>query len=195
MADNQNADFGSNGTNTFNARFSGGYHLTGGPIRGDGSGLSNVTALFAASAAYATSAGSAPPDNDWTVSGTNVHRSTGSVGIGTANPTATLHVQGSMKIGENGKSILEFRELSGTTASGNRTKLSLPNGWTAGTCVILYVAVHCSVGAPYSGWNFSVVDEALVNTDENNIWLTHSSEITRSRWYRIGLLRVNLSDP
>ena len=32
------------------------------------------------------------PDNDWTISGTNIYRLNGNVGIGTENPTAKLHV-------------------------------------------------------------------------------------------------------
>ncbi|HBA85287.1 MAG TPA: hypothetical protein DCZ95_14465 [Verrucomicrobia bacterium] len=44
LADAQNADFASGTSNSFNARFLGGYHLSGGAIKGDGSALSNLAA-------------------------------------------------------------------------------------------------------------------------------------------------------
>ncbi|MEI7898951.1 MAG: hypothetical protein WCK89_01775 [bacterium] len=44
LADSQNSDFASTMPDSFNARFSGGYKLTGGAIEGNGSGLTGVNA-------------------------------------------------------------------------------------------------------------------------------------------------------
>jgi len=49
----------------------------------------------AATADYAATAGSAPADNDWGISGSNVYIPSGNVGIGTNSPTAPLHVYNS----------------------------------------------------------------------------------------------------
>lgn len=46
----------------------------------------------AETATYAATAGSAPADDDWDVSGANVYIPSGNVGIGTNAPTSALHV-------------------------------------------------------------------------------------------------------
>jgi hypothetical protein len=39
-----------------------------------------------------------PPDDDWTISGGNIYRLTGNVGIGKSSPTAPLDIQGTVKV-------------------------------------------------------------------------------------------------
>lgn len=54
----------------------------------------------------------------------------GNVGIGTNSPDATLHVEGTVKVGVNGLIFSEIIELTGYTAgSGRTTELSYPSGY------------------------------------------------------------------
>ena len=43
---------------------------------------------------YALQAGTGAPDEDWTISGSDIYNDTGYVGIGTTNPTYKLHIEG-----------------------------------------------------------------------------------------------------
>ncbi len=43
---------------------------------------------------YALQAGTSTPDDDWTISGSDVYNETSNVGIGTTNPTNRLHIEG-----------------------------------------------------------------------------------------------------
>ncbi len=43
---------------------------------------------------YALQAGTSTPDDDWTISGSDIYNNAGYVGIGTTNPTNLLHIEG-----------------------------------------------------------------------------------------------------
>lgn len=74
-------------------------------------------------------AGGFPGDGAWEQSGLNVYRLVGNVGIGTAEPLSTLHIQGTdprfrLQMDGAPDNCLEVRQLSGSTCQVNLTKAS-----------------------------------------------------------------------
>jgi hypothetical protein len=66
-----------------------------------------------------------PPDDDWTISGSNIHRLTGNVGIGLSSPGYTLHVQSAGQravfadaVAHSGTNYGIYGRLSSTSGAG-----------------------------------------------------------------------------
>lgn len=73
----------------------------------------------------------------------------GSVGIGTTTPAATLDVNGSAKVGSTGTAFTEIKEITGTTgASGNYTQFTFPSGYTLANMRIL----SCEINYNGNAW-------------------------------------------
>ena len=73
-------------------------------------------------------AGNIPVFSNWTVSGSNINRATGNVGIGAASPAVKLHVVGGNIGLDYGKSI----EVSPQTTWTNGTNKLIETGWGTG---------------------------------------------------------------
>lgn len=81
----------------------------------------------------------------------------GKLGLGTKTPVETLDVEGSVKIGANGRSFTEIREFTGTTSGTNfgSTDVPLPAGWTQANTRVLNVEVRSPSSNDYIGAGFS----------------------------------------
>jgi hypothetical protein len=72
----------------------------------------------------------------------------GRLGVGTDDPTETLDVEGSMKVGAGGTPFLEIRELTGAI-SGTSTEVSLPSGYGTTNTRVLCLEVTRLNGRTY----------------------------------------------
>jgi trimeric autotransporter adhesin len=72
-----------------------------------------------------------------------------SAGFGTSDPDATLHVEGTVKIGAAGKLFTDLIEFTGTTggAGTNYIMVSFPSGYTMSNTRVLSVEINTG-----SGW-------------------------------------------
>jgi hypothetical protein len=98
--------------------------------------------LELASAPYAfraKNADTAASDGDWVISGADVYRSAGSVGIGTPSPTANLHIREDT----NGTVGITIENRDTGSSSAERISFNDENGSVAG--IVLY-----DDGSPYS---------------------------------------------
>ncbi|MFP4458994.1 MAG: tail fiber domain-containing protein [Candidatus Zixiibacteriota bacterium] len=90
-------------------------------------------------------AGSASGDDDWTISGSNIYRNTGNVGIGTTSPSAKLHVEGDL--GEN--DTMATIRMQPTEYTGN-TGLAIISQEKNIRGSIRTIAAQCSLGSDYA---------------------------------------------
>jgi hypothetical protein len=69
--------------------------------------------------------------SNWTVSGSNIYRSSGNVGIGTASPSQKLEVNGIVKAADfcnqEGKCISNFFPIWGLTDYNKRKAIKVSN--------------------------------------------------------------------
>jgi hypothetical protein len=117
------------------------------------------------------------------------------VGIGTNDPTAQLHVQGGMKVGETGVEIGDIIELTGTTSSvASSISMAWPAGYTKENSRVLSVEVQKNEGVngyKSLGFTISGVEGSIYVSLSTNIWLYYPDDATmKSQNYRITLMRV-----
>ena len=114
----------------------------------------------------------------------------GKVGIGITNPSATLQVDGTTKIGTNANvvSITDLIELTGTTANTNTTDISYPSGWNKDNSRM----VCCEID--FGGWRgvgFSSSNNISYIFTTISIQILHSDPNERLKPYRIVLIKVS----
>lgn len=110
----------------------------------------------------------------------------GNVGIGTNSPDATLHVEGTVKVGINGLVFSEIIELTGTThAYSGQTSITYPTGYNSNNTRILTCEIKNSV-------NFWVSQGKYVGAGmDEQILISHPDESSfRNKPYRITLMKV-----
>lgn len=121
------------------------------------------------------------------------YMSNGNVGIGTSSPTAALHVDGTTKIGANGKAIAEIIELTGITHSTNNyISVSFPTGYTNTNTRILSLEIQRngsfwkSMGATLNGVSGSVHVSV-----SDPIWIYYPNDDSfKNRSYRLTIMKV-----
>jgi len=90
---------------------------------------------------------------------------TGNVGIGTTNPSATLQVSGTTKIGTNANvvAISDIIELTGTTdATGTSNNIAYPSDWTMNNTRVLTYEIK----KDDSGWDGT----GRINITDSGCW-------------------------
>jgi len=129
-----------------------------------------------------------------------VINSVGDVGIGTSNPTARLQVNGGTKIGSNGVTVNELREITGTTnATGMNVVIPYPSGYTVDNTRIISIEINlgghgwASIGGhfrntPVSGTSLFNVS-IYMNTSQMYLYYPDDSDY-HSRAYRMLIMRV-----
>jgi hypothetical protein len=117
-------------------------------------------------------AGAGGDDGDWTISGPNVYRASGNVGIGTTTPAASLHVNGTVfvpytgaySVGSVGYKGLWWDSGTGSVALGNSiTSLALFSGNS------LARAVLWENGDLGIGLGHAVTPDARVHVESDSI--------------------------
>lgn len=117
------------------------------------------------------------------------------VGIGTSDPTANLHVQGGMKVGETGVEIGDIIELTGTTDVSNAwVAIPWPTGYTKDNSRVLSVEVQKDEavdGFKSLGYTMDGVTGSIYVSLSSNVWLYYPNDATmKDQNYRITLMRV-----
>jgi hypothetical protein len=130
-------------------------------------------------------------DQRLTISGT-----TGNIGIGDASPDASLAVQGTVKIGSNGKIFSELTEVTGTTgvASSYYVAAAYPAGYTRTNTRVLSVEINAS-GDVWVGLGFTnnVPDDVPIsyNLSTSMIYVFYpNSSVFQSKNFRMLLMKV-----
>ncbi len=121
--------------------------------------------------------------------------STNDVGIGTSNPTAQLHVEGGMKVGETGVEIGDIIELTGTTdASSPGASIAWPTGYTKENSRVLSCEIqHDDPANGYKSLGYSIdgVIGTIYVSMSTNIYLYYPDDASmNSQNFRITLMRV-----
>ncbi|MCP4712897.1 MAG: hypothetical protein GY869_30080, partial [Planctomycetes bacterium] len=119
---------------------------------------------------YAIYAANAPADNDWTISGNNMHSAvSGNVGIGTSTPTATLQVTGSGIIGSTSSTAngISAVALGANADATNDYTLATGTGTTASGSYSTAMGVDITVSGNRS---FGIgLGGTTTNITENNV--------------------------
>jgi hypothetical protein len=123
--------------------------------------------------------------------------STGEVGVGTEDPTATLEVVGTTKIGANGVAIGEIIEITGTTAvAGTSSSVAFPAGFDKTNTRIVSFEIGTTIsgsGEYWRGQGASVagVDGTVYTSLSTFIYMYFpDSDAYRDCPYRIIIMRV-----
>lgn len=122
--------------------------------------------------------------------------SNGNIGIGDITPDASLDVEGTVKVGINGKSFSELSELTGTTggASTYYVLAAYPAGYTRVNTRVLSVEINAS-GDVWVGLGFNNNDVTKIpisynlSTSEIYIFYPNSTPF-QSRPFRVLLMKV-----
>ncbi len=117
------------------------------------------------------------------------------VGVGTSEPTANLHVQGGMKVGETGVEIGDIIELTGTTDVSNAwVAIPWPTGYTKDNSRVLSVEVQkyeAVDGFKSLGYTIDGVTGSIYVSLSSSVWLYYPNDDTmKSQNFRITLMRV-----
>jgi len=135
----------------------------------------------------------AATDNDWIMSGNNIYRTLGNVGIGTSAPTTKLQVNSGMKVGSSGSSFLEVRQLTGNTSStGSETWITLPSGYSGANCVILTAEI-CMAGILWYGLGYHWENHYITyRIGSERIYLVHPDDSAyQDKPYRIWIMKIS----
>ncbi|MGM0626286.1 MAG: hypothetical protein ACQES0_10420 [Bacteroidota bacterium] len=118
------------------------------------------------------------------------------VGIGTASPETSLHVEGGTKVGANGVVIQEVMELTGTTdASITTFSISYPSGYDETNTRVLSAEIKTnaswgdwtSLGGSVSGADGTVRTKVA----NDGLWLFYPDDTSfKDTNYRISIMRI-----
>jgi len=155
-----------------------------------------VTVPYGFKSLHSDSADYAITDNDWIMSGNNIYRTLGNVGIGTSAPTSKLQVNGGMKVGSSGSSFLEIRQLTGTTnSSGSETWITLPSGYSGANSVILAAEINILGGSGdlWYGIGYHPGGSSITyRIGSERIYLVHPDNFAyQDKPYRIWMMKTN----
>lgn len=117
--------------------------------------------------------------------------SDGQVGIGTTNPLADLHIEGSVKVGSSGTIFNEIRHIHGTFDSGEHHKtFTLPAGYNETNTRILNLEVKFN-NRDWVSLGFRYGDETLKYALKDSFLSIYapSSNYFKGASYRILLLK------
>ena len=118
----------------------------------------------------------------------------GNVGIGIKNPSASLQVSGTTKIGVNVNviSITDIIEITGTTVSGGRsTTISFPTGWNATNTRVLSCALALSTNSEWIGNGGYEDESSFLTILDDKIYIRHTTPKFYNKLFRIVLMKVS----
>jgi hypothetical protein len=149
-------------------------------------------ALRAAVADVALSGGSGD-DGDWTISGNDIHRVDGDVGIGTNDPDAKLHVDGGSGAGPfavitGGGSVfanvgLQLRDLG--TANGNSISVELAHSGDPGG--VSQPVAWSTITSTNFGTDAEFGTDLVLETSSNNLGGVNENQLVLQRSGRVGI--------
>ena len=122
--------------------------------------------------------------------------SNGNIGIGDITPDASLDVEGTVKVGVNGKSFSELTELTGTTGglSTYYVPVAYPSGYTRVNTRVLSVEINAS-GDVWVGQGFNNNDVTKIpvsynlSTTEIYVFYPNATQF-QSKPFRVLLMKV-----
>jgi len=148
------------------------------------------------SVAYAFNSATAAPDADWTISGDDIYRLDGNVGVGTETPAAKLHVTGGeLQINTDQVggyySRIDGNEISGGTAGGppGSHHLHVKPGDNSSNLLLAEDGGNVGIGTTSPSWPLQVASSrwhtGYFTSDCDSTWGTHviHSEFTGSGDY------------